>query len=528
MARFRPSLKPFGPFLIAVGLWAVPPASSAAGPSETWLRNPHAEVLLTAEPALRVSTLSKPGQPSLLSRLEGDFSPNIRFVALELQDGEQVVHPFDEKATWLHQDAKSATMETVSGHGSSRLRLQVQFTLADDARLHARCTLFHEASTPRKLALWSIVSLVPKGWIITTFSRGFEDRRWIHGKLVSFWKTQLDEPCLKFEDGTLGIDLSRWSQQADLKYGTRSHAGWVAAADPTRQSLLIASAPYEIGKPYPDEDCNVTIWLGTASNNAKYAEMELLSPWTTVVKETPLAWEVSFESVPVGAIASPAPLRDVILDARRYGTEVHGDRWQLAASTPHLRDRFGKVTKWFSSTKHAATLATAPFWRNAPQWLPDGSLRWDQDTFIETTAASLPPWTGDRSWSVDFQAETESGRRVLLQDGDASTGVCLLTEGDRLSALIWHAIDGQIQHSRLCASLPVSGRHQARLSYRRGEQTWTLQVDDATPSTIQVPFSLTPASPNLVIGRSYALPEHPDFSLAQPFVGRFFQISVTP
>ncbi len=505
---------------------------------ERWLRTAHAQVLISAYPSLRISALSEPGRPTLLRGREEGFQSNVRFIALEQVDGGQTYLPFDQPAQWISHDERSAVLEISTKEGGRSFKLTVSLALSEkNGALDVRCSLLPEQPSSKPLALWAIASLAPRGWIMTTLSRGFERQQMIPGHLVTYWKTPLNAPSLHLEDDILAVDLSHWQQ--DLKYGTRSNAGWIAAIDPEQKTMLVASFPYEATAAYPDGNCNSTIYLGLHPLGGKYAEMEWLGPWTKIRAGSELTWSFSLESRPYhrGEMnPSLHHLKDSVLVPERknptQATSTTPGLWTLGTQSPQARDYFGRVTQWFAPGDNGEVLlASAPFWKNAPVWSEkDASFLWDKDTFIETNPDALLPWSNEaRSWQMDFSVTKSdtSSKRILFQDGDSQSGICLFLELDQVTAAAWHANSQRILTAKLSAPVPLDTRCTVRLEWSECEKTMHLKVNGHSRLHTAVSFAIKPASAHLVIGRPGALPSDPLLSDLHPFIGKIFETTIS-
>lgn len=505
---------------------------------QKWLRTETAQVLISAHPSLRISELSEAGGSTLLPGPAEGFQSDVRLIALEKKDGSQTYIPFDQPARWISYDERSAVLETSATENGRSFKLTISLTLSEKkGSLDVRCTLLPGQPSSKPLALWAIASLAPRGWVVTTLSRGFEKQQMIPGHLVTYWKTPLNAPSLRLDDDILAVDLSQWQQ--DLKYGTRSNAGWIAAIDPERQTMLTATFPYEAGAAYPDGNCNATIYLGLHASGGRYAEMEWLSPWTNVPAGQELTWLFSLESrtfpsetLPI----SPQKLKEALLRPVKIEPAkiLDGDshHWTLSAQSPQTRDYFGRVTEWFGgSSTHGKALASAPYWKNAPVWSDTtASLQWDTDTFIETNPNTLLPWSEkNRIWQIEFsptKAEVAE-KHILFLDGDPQAGVCLFVAQDQVSAVAWDASSQQILCAKLTASTDADAKHSIRLELSPSKKTLTLKVNDGHAHQTSVPFTVRPKAANLVIGRPALLPSTPTLADLQPFVGRISLVSVS-
>jgi len=525
-------------FLIASGPCSLHASDAApAVPQDKWLRTAKAQVLISVYPSLRISALSEPGAPTLLTGSADGLQSDVRFIALELEDDRQTYLPFDQPARWISHDERSAIIETFTEVSGRSFKLMVSLTLSETkSSLAIQCALIPKEPSPKPLALWAIASLAPRGWIVTTLSRGFEKQQMIPGQLVTYWKTPLNAPALHLDDDILAVDLSHWEQ--DLKYGTRSNAGWIAAIDLDKQTMLTATFPYEAEDTYPDGNCNATIYLGLHALGGRYAEMEWLSPWTNVPAGQELTWSFSLESRPYpkeNAPPSPRRLKKAVIGPERKTpantmSSTPG-RWTISTQSPQTRDYFGRVTQWFApGGRGEMVLASAPYWKNAPIWSDaDGSFQLDKDTFIETNPDTLVPWSNeDRSWEIEFSVTKpmNPGKRILLQDGDSQAGICLFIEGSLVTAAAW-SMNPQLLSTKLSTSIPFDARCLVRLKLSHREKTISLEVDGNSPSSTTIPFGLEPMNANLVIGRPSVLPPTPVFSGLQPFIGKIFQTTVS-
>jgi hypothetical protein len=506
-------------------------ASTSLAPFEgKWIQNDRIRAFVADSPHPRILALGTvAGGTALLGPAAG-LRSGVRLIAVEIDGRSQVEFPFDEEARWLSSTETSATLEMFSGAGPDRLRLVVEVRIpVDGAALHFSCSLTSESLRPRTLALWAIASLEPKGWILTPLSRGFEDGRWVHGKVVAYWTSTLNAPCLQMGAESLSIDAGRWPGSPDLKYGTRSNAGWIAALRSDLSSLLVASAPYAPADVFPDEDCNFTIWLGTHPDSSRYMEMEWLGPWTPVQRGVDMEWKFSLacESLPGEPPADAEEAFALVLSRRTHAANSLAPEgksiWQLSAATSHLRDRFGRVSRWMAEGQ---TIASTPFWANSPVWNPAGSFRWDGGTFVEVDPASLPPWTGSgRTWSVDFSPDKDQFPAMLFLEGDLEAGVCLLLTVTELTAWIWTGGGAGVES--LSVPRPKEGRIHVDLTYATSPGKLSLAVNGQAPQERLLPFRLKSVAPSLALGRPAGMPREVAVAPVASFAGELFRFSIS-
>ncbi len=482
-----------------------------------------AEARVSVSPHPRVLHFGKKNGPALLWEDPHLTRSGIRFIAFEKQGSDHLIHPFDEPATWIDETAFRAR--------SKDLELDVSFELIEEV-LHVNCRLTNRSEVERTLALWSIASVPLQGWLVTTASRGLENNRWIHGRVVSYWGTSLGEPCLRFGREALAVDLATPMQSPSLKIGTRSNAGWVALVRPDLGQMLVAKVPYDAADQYPDEDCNITIWVGESLQKIPYAEMEWLSPWTIIPPGKALVWNYVVEqrSFDPGTQNSPDTLLELIRQPVVM-TSGHGgatsDHWRMDGEGPLIRDHFGKVTEWRSSSGKA--MARTPLWKNAPDWQREtSSLIWNESTLVETDPSAIPVWSPEgRSWRVGFSLSDEARRlnRILFQDGDAEGGLLLALIDGKATAILWKEA---LPPTRLEAALSQGPDQEVQISYLPQPETFTLQVKGSTLVTRPSPAGLIAPRQRLAIGRNPKLPAEWEFQDLEPFLGTLHHLEVSP
>ncbi len=485
------------------------------------LQNATTEARVSIFPQPRVLDFGSKNGPALLWEDPHQTQSGVRLIAYEKRDGQQLIHAFDEPGEWIGENAFRTRSEDLELEGS--------FVLSGE-ELQVACLLTNRSTVERTLALWSIASLPTQGWIVTTASRGLENNQWVHGRVVSYWGTSLGEPFLRFGKEAIAIDLGAWPGSGSFKIGTRSNAGWVALVRPDLGQMVVARVPYDPADQYPDEDSNITIWVGDSPKKLPYAEMEWISPWTTLPPGKSFQWNFVLErrSFDPGAPITPDKLVDLIRQPTKIttgngGVEAH--RWRLDGMGPLLRDHFGKVTAWYSSD--GKVIAKTPLWNNAPNWIPEtSSLAWNESTIVEPDASLLPKWSPEgRTWRLGFSVpkEARSENRMLFQDGDAASGlVVALIDGD-VSAYFWNENNPPL---RLEAELTESLDHHVQVTYSPAEKTLSLQLNKSPSVSQEAPTVPMAPTQRLEIGRNARLPAEGQIPALKPFLGSLHYLEV--
>lgn len=485
-----------------------------------------AEVAVAFAPFPRILSFQPKGKTSLFAGEASSPFAGIRFVAYEKDGRGQKEFPFDSPATQISKTGRGFAWECFSGDGPQAVKLVVDATVADDEPVLAvRCRLINLGENPRRLALWAINSLLPEGWLVTTLSRGLEDGIWTHGKVTGFWTSGLGEPCLQLGREGMMLDVAKWPREEALKYGTRSSGAWLAAVRSDGGSALLVRLPYETTDTYPDEDSNGTFWLGGKGPDLR-AEMEWLSRWEDVPAGGTLEWSFRMEDIdlPKGGVMSPDGLVAKIRDTRKIaGRPGPASGWRLAADSPQERDRFGRVTAWFSGSESSEEIARAPLWQGAPVW-EDGGLVWKNGTVVE--AAALPPWrAAGRKWT--FHASRPSGTGegpiLLMQEGDADSGMALVVEGDKVVALIWLGPENLVRAALDIGSRPVLA---VNLLYRPDKAELLLEMDGETARAVLPAGWVVSPPARLVIGRGAAFPASTGWGQVRSYTGKIFEVMV--
>lgn len=498
------------------------------------LENAQSQAFVTSFPFFRIFSYQRRGLDSLLREASADDKRGgLRLVALERVDGRQVELPFDHRANWLESDAKRLLLATSAGSGDQKVQLRAEIFLREETgQLEVKCRITHEGSAGREIALWAIAAVPPEGWLITPIAQGLENRQRVHGKIISFWNSPLNAPCLQLGANLLALDLSRWPQSPPLKFGTRSNAAWIAAVRPDRNSLLLLRAAYDPADRYPDQDCNMTLWCGSSPDGEAYAEIEALSPWTIVKPKKELKWSFVLEQKTLSSLgeATPETVAKAVRVPELYGPDRPSDAnsWRFAAEGPLVRDAFGKVMEWRQAK--GAPLAQSPLWYNAPEWSADGpSLVWNLDTLVEPISQTLPPWSEKgRAWSLSFAPAAGDDPRLLFQEGNFETGFAMVTQKKDLIAVLWNRGAGKsLQISRLSGPLPA-GRCTTSASYVPEKKHLVLSINGEPQGEVAVPEEVRPMPARLVIGRNAQFPKELELQDPQGFAGRLYRLTITP
>lgn len=498
-----------------------------SAPDVVTLKDARAEVTLANAPYPRVVAYAAEGKPSLLFCDPDGARSGLRFVGLEKRRDGSSEYAFDQAGEWLARAPQKATLRASSGAPGKALQLTAIFRL-EDGVLRVSCSLKNTSAAPRELALWTIAALPARGWMVAPFSRGLENNRWVHGRLVSYWTSSLAEPCLQLGQDGFGLNLQKWSGTSTLKVGTRADAAWAAAARPDLEALLVARWPYAPGDSYPDEDCNATLWMGNSPRGEHYAEMEWLSPWKSLEPGEALRWsfDLQLRDLPPGGELSSDALVQLVRAPCRL-TPAKGlveDVWRIDARGPLQRDAFGKVTEWYR--QDGICIARAPFWQDAPEWQAAGpALRWDESTIVEAESSAWPPWQlSGRFWTLEFSPSREGGRQMLLQDGTATAGLLLMGGRDQVEAFLWTS---PREVARLAAPLSAGRRHIVKAAFHPEERRFELQVDGAAPQSCATGEVGAMPGTKLSLGRGEVLPPAWKMVPLAPFRGLLYRLEIS-
>lgn len=497
----------------------VPPAH-AEFPAAATIRNEKASLEVSLSPEPRIVSYQLTGQPSLLLDDPGYERTGIRFFALEEKEGRQAGYVFGGRARWIEQSADAGVFESFLGDRDLKLTVSLKL-VPGTTRVTAQCTLANTADTTRRLALWGIASVPPKGWILTTISRGIENGAWTVGRLSKFFMSDSNDPVLKMGRDALAFDLSQWHREGSPKYGTRSNEAWIAVARPDLATLLLFLLPYQSSDKYPDDDCNVTMWFGTTPSKVPYAEAEWMSPWQEIAAGKSLEWTFSFEGRDLPAMENATP--DALVNAVRHPQKLlppsaaDAGTWRLSDQGPLLKDSFGRVTEFYAAD--GTLIAKAPIWFDAPVWSRAG-MEWRDDTLVEAVAAAIPKWSGEgRSWQVTFSGKEDA---ALLREGDEAGGFSLLVSGGKVHAALWNGPDGVL------VAAPLSAGPEQNVRAWIESKTLKLQVGKAEPQSAAINFPLPRPAQRLALGRDSTQPKGLKLPVVPGFRGPIREISITP
>ena len=488
--------------------------------------NSNVELIVRSSPRPRIEALAVPGGSSLLFSDPEGLRSGIRFIALEKDGGRQKELPFDQPSKLIKSETGEAGFFAEAGTDVRRLRLEMTAVPDDDsAAVHLHLKLTNLSNQTRTLALWTIASLPDQGVVVTSVSRAIETGRRRHGNLVSYWSSPMNAPSLRLGQDAVALDLTKWTGDSSLKYGTRNNGGWAASIRPDLGTIFLGTAAYQPDASYPDEDCNITLWVGQSPSGIPYAEMEWLSAWTDVAPDESLEWTLNLEARSINPSPPPSQIDELVTLIRspqdRPALAAHKEiaDWSVDAQGPLTVDSFRRVTEFGNGRKadeKAAPSAVAPLWFNAPQ-LSDSALHWTADTLLQVPADAIPPWNRQiREWTVDFSADAGAGDQLLLQDGGSDSAMALTHSGTSLTVLLWN--QGQTDSpAKLVAPLADSERHVATVRLRPSTGRLTLRVDSLPELSIDLPFSVSDPKRRVVLGRDFAGPV--DF--AGPPIGNF-------
>ncbi len=521
---------------VALGLvFGAVAADGPAGPNQKM----KLEASVQTEPHPRIASVQMPGESSLLFSDPTGERTGIRFVALEEIDGRQKEWPFVDSAEPLAKKDGAAGFIAETGTDGERLRLTVQVNAAaKPGAIQLQCTLANLSARPRTLALWTIASLPNEGWVLTTVSRAIENGRRRHAHLASYWSSPLNASCLRLGTDALAFDLSGFTGEPSVKFGTRSAEGWAAAINLRRKVLLLGMIPYSPTARYPDEDCNITLWAGRSPSGVAYAEMEWLSPLTVVAPGGVLEWTLTLEARAIDPGGIPGTADGLVTLVRspkeRAALTSHHETaaWSVDTRNPLVVDTFGRVTRIANARDQdsdAEPWAIAPLWSNAPSLSTrdDGdALLWNPDTLLEVPPAAVPPWTeGSREWTVDFAAKRGAENRILFQDGGSESGVAVYCSAAGLTALLWD-LDHEESPIQIVAPLEPGDRHRASIRLSPSTGQFSVQVDDLPARTKPVPFAIPRPEPRLAIGRDLAAPKDFDGPPLTNFEGHIHRMAI--
>lgn len=474
-----------------------------------WLRAlPLLAMLPAISNAAPLELTVSPDPPRLMSPLlftdPAGVRSGVRFVALEEVEGKLVNYAFDEAGR-------------VEGGGFTAAQTKGEVELRVQAAGAIGCRLTNTATRLRRLALWMIVAVPPRGTLVFSNAGGIEAGRRAHGRLTSFWASAWNAPGLSLEGEAVALDLERSAGVGSIKYGTRSNAGWIAGLRPDLGQMLLGRTTYRPGDQYPDEDCNLEIWAGMTMEKVSYAEMEWLSPWQDLAPGRTLAWSVTLETREYASAATGAKalVEAVRAPARRAGTApVEG----FTLSGARMVDAFGQVTAFYGEGD--ALAAKAPLWYNAPKQTAEGALAWTADTLVEAVPAAIPAWdiAAGRRWVIDF-AETpgapEEARRLLLQDGNREAGLAIYLEKGRCVAALWSGSESRE------VGEPITERRRLEVALEPGAKTLKMGAQ-----TEAVPFEMATPGRRLGIARNAQWPATLEPAEAAGFEGVIYEVGI--
>jgi len=509
-------LKTLALFLALAGAFA----SRARAESPVTIKNDRASLTVSLTPEPRITSYQRTGQPSLLLDDPGYDRTGMRFFALEEKEGRQAGTVFGGQARWIEQGPDACTFESVLADKNLQLTVALKFA-PDTTRVTAHCTLRNTAGATRKLALWGIASVPPKGWIVSTISRGIENGGWVAGRLSKFFMSDGNDRVLKMGRDALTLDLSQWHREGSPKFGTRANEAWIAVARPDLQTVLLMLLPYQSSDRYPDDDSNVTMWFGTTPSNVPYAEAEWLSPWREVAAGKDFEWTFAFEARDLPAMETVNP--DTLLTAIRHPQKLlpqspaDTTAWRLSVGGPLLKDSFQRVTEFYGPG--GILIAKAPIWYDAPLWSEAG-VTWLDDTLVEAVAATIPDWSEKgRTWRVAFSGRDDA---ALLREGDEAGGFSLFVSGGKIHAALWNGSEGVLVSAPL-----ADGAAQDAKAWIE-DKTLKLQVGDAALHSVAISFSLPSPAKRLALARDSTQPKGLKLPLVPKFRGPIREISITP
>lgn len=507
-------------------------AGQNADASNTWsATSPASEIAAQVAPFPRITHLSAAGQPSPLFQDPAHDRTGIRFLAVERVGNKQRGIAFDAPGTWTERNATSAVMEIKNTDAD--LTLKVRMKLVED-RVSFDCELTSKQAA-RKLALWAIASVPNRGWIVLPQSRGLEGGNWIAERICAFFGCGFDDPKLVLGHEAFALNLEAGPATKPLKYGTRAHAGWIAGVRPDLQNLLLIRALYASDDAFPDEDCNITAYVGASPSKIPYSEIEWLSPWSTLDANVPMEWAFTVASVALAPEDNPTPdsLIQAIRDPKIYNaasqqpTDSDVTTWCLTASGPLVKDRFGRATKFFSGPEPdpERPIAQAPLWFDAPVWSAEG-LQWHPDTLVEAVRETIPPWEPKgRRWKIRFSPPNvvpENGS-ALICEGDAESGFAVTLVGNEARALLWN---GSNDRCGVVLPLDASGAHEITVELKPGSLSIASEGNPPVVASLKFPIPTPPQ--RMGIGRVSGWPRSNAPNAPAYFEGAFQEISITP
>lgn len=274
-----------------------------------WLRGEGVEVFVAVEPAFRLLSLRRPGQPTLTAQPPLP-EVGLRLAYMEPEQNEDSFDPGTQPAQVRQSSEQSIDLE-LQASGKTQTQYAVRVDVDPDRpALRLQFRLKNLASSPRRYAAWSVIALPSVGQVVVPYAqRDFGRRRMV----LPPWSIQ-PQANLHTGRSALAMDLDHDMSGRAFKLGLGSDAGWIGYRLGT--AALLAHVPCDPAGEYPEGDANLTIFQMNADEK-DWAEIEHLSPLTDIGPgdELVMRQSVWLLDLPDQSPMSPDALRQAMLDA---------------------------------------------------------------------------------------------------------------------------------------------------------------------------------------------------------------------
>ena len=229
-----------------------------------FLRNDHAEVVITLDVGPRIISYRTPGGANVFKEYPEQIGTTGE-AEWKIRGGHRLWSAPEDDACYaldngpiVHtSSATGATFETPPSGTEGRAALRRRLTVSLDARsnrVSLRHELINEGSAPVEAASWALSVMAPGGLeliplpAITTHPEGLLPRRVI----VPWPYTDMTDPRLRF--GWRFITVRQTADAGPTKIGLLHRERWVGYLNGT--SLFVKTFEHEEGATYPDLGCN--------------------------------------------------------------------------------------------------------------------------------------------------------------------------------------------------------------------------------------------------------------------------------
>lgn len=247
---------------------------SYEGRNGVWLRSTSAESFVTAEPYPRILAFNE---------LKGEnwvYVADHQFIGLRtwfIEPGQPTAisfRPSGLPGRFIHRSETAATVEGAIEPGS-KLQVLLDVRLATDkSQIIVRHGVRNASDRPRTLAIWSLVSLAPRGLIVSPWGEGDHPFR----TLVLPTESSLEETSLLMGVRAFGLDTRRATRKGSVKFGVRTEPGWAAMVADGK--ALVLRTHFNRSADYPEGGANLTFYTSDRGELGAWSEMEQVGPLT--------------------------------------------------------------------------------------------------------------------------------------------------------------------------------------------------------------------------------------------------------